>query len=123
MLKFAGGSFADQTNLNDFIAQADDYRESGDIADQIFKVMNVLGASHPFPVMRVAEMRTWFESGDYDRIMSGEYRRRGEAETTYREDVTAAAGAYRESARETFGQAADAARKVMDSFRSGFNRE
>jgi Zn-dependent protease with chaperone function len=123
MLKFAGGSFADETNLNDFIQQADDYREGGDIADQVFKVLNVLGATHPFPVMRVAEMRSWFETGDYDRIVGGDYRRRGDTETPYKEDVTAAASAYRESAKEAFGQAADAARKVVDSFRSGFNRQ
>ena len=122
MLKFAGGSFAAQTNLNDFIQQAEEYREGGDIADQIFKVLNVLGATHPFPVIRVAEMRNWFETGDYERIVGGDYRRRGETETPYREDVAAAANAYRQTARETFGQAADAARKVVESFRSGFNR-
>jgi len=122
MLKFAGGSFAGEASLSDFIQQAEDYRESGDIADQIYKVLNILGATHPFPVMRVAEMRRWFESGDYDRIVNGEYRRRGESEPAYQEDVTAAASSYREAARETFGQAAEAARKVVDSFRSGFNR-
>jgi Zn-dependent protease with chaperone function len=122
MLKFAGGSFADQTNLKDFMQQAEDYRETGDIADQLYKVLNILGATHPFPVLRVAEMRNWFESGEYDRIMGGEYRRRGDTETPYQEDVKAATSSYREAARETFGQAAEAARKVVDSFRSGFNR-
>ena len=67
-------------------------------------------------------MRNWFETGDYERIVGGDYRRRGETETPYREDVAAAANAYRQTARETFGQAADAARKVVESFRSGFNR-
>ena len=122
MLKFAGGGRGGESNLPDFIRQAEEYRAEGDLADQVFKVLNVLGADHPFPVIRVAELRRWYESGDYDRILRGEYRRRGESESSYKDDVAAAAQSYRESARETFGQAAEGARKVMDSFRSGFNR-
>ncbi|HEX8272408.1 MAG TPA: M48 family metallopeptidase [Longimicrobiaceae bacterium] len=126
MLKFAGGGRPGQTNLAEFIQQADDYRQQGDLVDQVFKVLNTLDLTHPFPVIRVAEMRNWFESGEYDRILRGEYRRRGEAEAPYRDDLAEAARAYRDSARETFGdtmgQAAEGARKVMDSFRTGFNR-
>lgn len=121
MLKFAGGA-SPEANLADFVKQSDGYREAGDLGDQVYKVLNVLGATHPFPVIRVAEMRTWFESGAYERIIAGEYRRRGEADAPYREDLSEAARAYRESARETFGQATDAARRVVDSFRSGFGR-
>jgi Zn-dependent protease with chaperone function len=121
MLKFAGGS-SPEANLADFVKQSDGYREAGDLGDQVYKVLNVLGATHPFPVIRVAEMRSWFESGAYERIIAGEYRRRGDAEAPYREDLSEAARAYRESARETFGQATDAARRVVDSFRSGFGR-
>lgn len=119
MLKFAGGR-TDQTNVADFIAQAEEYRETGDLADQVFKVLNVLGLTHPAPVIRVAEMRNWFESGAYERIVAGDYRRRGEPEPSYAEDVAAAAASYRESARDAFGNAQQAARKVVDSFRQGF---
>ncbi|HEX2095068.1 MAG TPA: M48 family metallopeptidase [Longimicrobiaceae bacterium] len=124
MLKFAGGGTNAQTNLAEFIQQADEYRQSGDLADQVFKVLNTLDLTHPFPVIRVAEMRSWFESGDYDRILRGEYRRRGDPESSssYRDDLAAAAQSYRESARETFGQAAESARRVVDSFRTGFKR-
>ena len=122
MLKFAGGAFT-ESNLADFIQQAEEYRAAGDLADQVYKVLNVLWVTHPFPVVRVAEMRNWFESGAYERIMAGEYHRRGEAGGRYSEDVADAARTYRESAKETFGQAADAARRVVDSFRSGFGRQ
>lgn len=122
MLKFAGGGGAPEANLPDFIRQADEYRAEGDLADQVYKVLNVLGADHPFPVIRVAELRRWYESGDYERILRGEYRRRGETEPSYREDLAAAARSYREGARESFGQAAEGARRVVDAFRAGFNR-
>ncbi len=122
MLKFAGGGAAEHTSLGEFIGQADEYRQGGDLADQVFKVLNLLGADHPFPVLRVAELRDWVEAGDYDRIMRGEYARRGEEAQPLRDDLAAAGRAYAESAKQTFGTAADAARKVVDSFRSGFNR-
>ncbi|HWK88391.1 MAG TPA: M48 family metallopeptidase [Longimicrobium sp.] len=122
MLVFAGGA-GGEANVADFIAQAEEYRETGDLADQVFKVLNTLALTHPAPVIRVAEMRTWFESGAYERIMGGDYRRRGEPDAAYKEDVAAAAQSYRETAKEAFGHASDAARRVMDSFRQGFRRE
>lgn len=121
MLKFAGGNSSD-TNLADFMRQAEEYRETGDLADQVFKVLNVLSLTHPAPVIRVAEIRTWFESGAYERIVAGEYRRRGEPDSAYAEDLSAAAQSYRESAREAFSTAQEAARRVVDSFRQGFGQ-
>jgi Zn-dependent protease with chaperone function len=115
MMKFAGGGMNEHTNLPEFIRQADEYRVGGDLGDQIFKVLNLIGANHPFPVLRVAEMRDWFESGAYERILHGEYRRRGEPDPSYFEDLSAAGRSYADGARETFGIAADAARRMMDS--------
>ncbi|HET8656162.1 MAG TPA: M48 family metallopeptidase [Longimicrobiaceae bacterium] len=122
MLKFAGGGKAEESSLPEFIRQAEEYRTSGDLADQVFKVLNLLGTDHPFPVLRVAELRDWYESGAYERILGGEYARRGEADRPWAEDVAAAGRAYGEGARQAFGSAADAAKRVVDSFRSGFNR-
>ncbi|HEX8905794.1 MAG TPA: M48 family metallopeptidase [Longimicrobiaceae bacterium] len=121
MLKFAGGTL-EGASLAEFIRQSDEYRETGDLGDQIYKVLNLLGMTHPFPVLRVAEQRTWYESGAYERILAGEYIRRGEAPPPYKDDFEEASKSYRESAKETFGQAAEAARKVMDGFRTGFNQ-
>ncbi len=117
MMKLAGGGAMSETNLPEFIRQADEYRAGGDLADQVFKVLNLVAMDHPFPVLRVAEMRDWFQSGEYDRIMRGEYRRRGEPEPAYAQDLSDAARSYAESARATFDVAADAARRMMDSFR------
>jgi Zn-dependent protease with chaperone function len=113
MLKLAGGGNGTDANLAEFIQQADEYRATGDLADQVFKVLNVVGADHPFPVLRVAEMRDWFQSGAYERILHGEYTRRGAPETAYVEDLAAAGRSYADSAKATFGSAADAAWKFM----------
>jgi Zn-dependent protease with chaperone function len=119
MLKFAGGD-THETNLDDFLRQAEEYREPGDLADQVFKVLNVLALTPPAPVLRAAELRGWLESGAYERIVAGEYHRRGEPEAAYMDDVTAAAQSYRETAKETLAHAQEAARRVVDSFRRGF---
>ncbi|MGH9296125.1 MAG: hypothetical protein ACRD0B_12400, partial [Acidimicrobiales bacterium] len=37
-----------------------------------------LQRTHPFPVRRVKELIAWVSSGDYDRIRSGDYLRRGQ---------------------------------------------
>lgn len=122
MLKLAGGGTGADANLPEFIQQAEEYRRGGDLADHVFKVLNLLGADHPFPVLRVAELRDWFESGAYERILGGEYIRRGEPERPYSEDLGAAARAYADSARESWSSASEAARKMVDSIRTGFAR-
>ena len=123
MLKMAGGPTSqDRTDLNEFIVQADEYRESGDVADQVFKVLNVLGRTHPFHVLRVAELRDWVESGDYDRIVSGEYARRGEPDSAYEEDLRAAASAYADEARDLLDSITGAAMRAGSDFLSSFRK-
>ncbi len=116
-LRLAGGGRDDETDLNEFLAQADEYRESGDVADSVFKVLNLLGTTHPFHTLRAAELRDWVESGAYDRILRGEYHRRGEPDAPYLDDLRAAGQSYREGAREIFDQMAEGARDAADKVR------
>ena len=122
MMKMAGGGDLEEMNLDEFIHQAEEYRVSGDVADQIFKVLNLMGATHPFYVLRVSEIRAWIEAGEYDRIIRGEYQRRGEPDPAYKEDVRAAAEAYAEGARSFLDQVSDAARRMGDSIFEGMKR-
>jgi ElaB/YqjD/DUF883 family membrane-anchored ribosome-binding protein len=58
--------------------------------------------------------------------MRGEYHRRGEPRSTYRDDLRAATKSYQEDAKEMFDQvgeaARDAAQKVRDRFAEAFRR-
>ena len=119
-LKLAGGGSAQETDLNEFLAQADEYRRSGDLGDAVFKVLNLLGTTHPFHTLRAAELRDWIEAGDYDRILRGEYHRRGEPRTAYTEDLKAASRSYQEGAKEMFDQVATGARDAADKVRKAF---
>jgi Zn-dependent protease with chaperone function len=122
MLKMAGGGSADETSLQDFIVQAEEYQAGGDVADQVFKVLNLMAATHPFYVLRVAELREWIEGGDYDRIIRGEYARRGEPDRAYQDDLKAAAGAYAEGAKDFLDNVTEAAKRMGSDFLSGFKR-
>ena len=122
MLKMAGGGAAHDTNLQEFIQQAEEYRTGGDIADQVYKILNLMGATHPFWVLRVSEIRQWIESGEYDRILRGEYARRGEPDRDYEEDLREAADAYAKGAKDILDQMASAARNMGETILGGFKR-
>jgi Zn-dependent protease with chaperone function len=122
MLKMAGGGETHETSLQEFIVQAEEYREGGDVADQVFKILNLLGSTHPFYVLRVSELRAWIETGDYDRILRGEYSRRDEEDPAYKEDLREAASAYAEGAKDFLDTMTDAAKKMGEQVMGGFKR-
>ena len=127
LMQLAGGMRGVTLDLDEFIAQSDEYREGGDLLDSVYKVLNVLGQTHPFAVIRVAELRDWIESGDYERILAGEYQRRGETDDRpYREDLKEAMKGYQEGAREIFDEvdaAVDRLRsRITDTFRGRGDR-
>jgi Zn-dependent protease with chaperone function len=122
-MKLAGGGKPEENDLNEFLRQADEYRQSGDVADIVFKVLNLLGTTHPFHVLRAAEVRDWIEAGEYDRILRGEYRKRTDEQTPYAEDLAEAARAYRDEAGDVMKQFGDAIRDARDRFAEGFRRQ
>ena len=98
-MKMAGGGrgegFAGQMNVDAFMQQAHEYAASGEGLDVVYKVLSTLALTHPMHTVRAAELQRWVASGEYDRILRGEYPRRG-PETTERplKDDLAAAGNY-----------------------------
>ncbi len=90
----------DEMDLGAFVEQSDEYRDAGGLS-AYYRMMATLGRSHPFPVIRVAELRNWIDSGEYDQILAGDYRRRSDPVTT-RDDVTAGAKHFSERAEKVF---------------------
>ena len=41
--------------------------------DSALKFMNLVGQTHPFPVLRLAELKRWAEDGEYQQILNGQY--------------------------------------------------
>jgi Zn-dependent protease with chaperone function len=109
-MKLAGGSHSHNEHLNlpEFLRQSDEYEVDDSLADAVFKVMNLLGSTHPFAVLRVGELRRWIREGNYDRVMRGEYVRRSEDQRAYKEDAKEAAGYYSDTVKKAFKKVSSA---------------
>jgi Zn-dependent protease with chaperone function len=102
LMAMAGGARGEDLDLDEFIAQAEEYRHDGDLLDTIYKQQAMLGRTHPFTVARVAALRDWIDSGDYETILGGEYRTWDEhAETNFGDDLGDAASDLTERAKAT----------------------
>ncbi|HET8980238.1 MAG TPA: M48 family metallopeptidase [Solirubrobacteraceae bacterium] len=88
-------------NLDAFMAQAMEYESWDDSHDRVRRFFLELGATHSYAVRRVSEVMRWVQSGEYDRIIRGEYRRRGE-QTNVREEAGDAMEFYAERFRALF---------------------
>ena len=128
-MKAAGGGrevgFNDQMNVDAFMTQAHQYNDTNDGLAVVYKIINTLGLTHPMNTVRAAELQHWVANGDYDRILRGEYVRRGteSKERPIKNDMADAGNYYAREARETAGKMAqaakDAAGRVGDAFRKG----
>jgi Zn-dependent protease with chaperone function len=125
-MKMAGGGrgegFGGQLNIEAFMQQAHEYASSGEGLDIVYKVLSTLALTHPMHTVRAAELQRWVATGDYDRILRGEYVRRGtEAkDRPIGEDFAAAGSYYANEARELAGQVADAAKRAAERAREAF---
>src|SRR5688500_17356160 len=129
LMVLAGGMPSRKLDLDAFIRQAAAYEEWEPGWDKLARVRIELGQTHAFPVKRVSELMKWVRSGEYDRVMSGEYLRpgdpvdaraeAGDAVEFYAERFRAIfrdAGAGVEKAGETLGVAAE---RLSEWLRSG----
>lgn len=120
-LKFAGGvTTDDESNLDEFLTQAQEYEVGGGALDAIFRVLNVAWATHPFNTVRAAELQRWIQGGAYDRIVNGDYPRRGENDRPLSDDYAEAAGYYRGEAQTAVDQVKDALRGARDAFNNAY---
>jgi len=98
LMKLAGGAQLSELNPDAFREQAQEYDAVPDLRDSILKILQLQGTTHPFAVVRFAELDYWATHGEYDRILGGDYPRRdndGNASVT--EEVRNAAKSYQES--------------------------
>jgi Zn-dependent protease with chaperone function len=122
LMKLAGGARLSELNSDAFLEQAHDYDAVPDVRDGLLKLLQLQGNSHPFAVTRFAELSRWIDSGEYERILAGDYPRRDtDSTTTIGEEVRNAAKSYQESWNRTedplvgmFRGAADSAMRASE---------
>jgi Zn-dependent protease with chaperone function len=124
LMVIAGGAASRKLDLQAFVRQAGEYEDWESGWDKVSRLRIELGQTHAFPVKRVNELMKWVQSGEYDRIMRGEYRRRDEPADP-RGEAGDAVDFYAERFRKIFKEAgagvtvagdkmADAAEKLSD---------
>src|SRR4051794_10671303 len=121
MVISAGESSAD-LNLDAFIAQAMDYDDGGRGLERLTKMFQDLNITHPMPVRRVRRLLDWVREGEYDRIVGGDYIRRGE-EPPLREEADSAQAHYSERIGDAFAQAGSSVSEVGQQLSDWLSRQ
>ena len=127
LMKLAGGSRMSELSADVFHEQAHEYDAVPDIREGLLKLLQLQGTTHPFAVTRFAELDRWAASGEYQRILSGDYpRREGDSHATLGEEVRNAARSYQESWSRTedpfIGMVRGAAENAMRAGEGLFGR-
>lgn len=110
LMKLAGGTEGELV-LDEFLIQAAEYEKDGTILDGVHKLLNILNKSHPFPVIRLKELKVWHEGGSYEKILNGDYKKRNEADDP-QAYFKEAMNSYREGVAGSKDPLAEAVHKV-----------
>jgi Zn-dependent protease with chaperone function len=78
LMVMAGGAASRKLNLDAFLKQAAEYEEWEPGWDKLGRLRTEIAQTHAFPVRRVSQLMKWVRSGEYDRVMSGEYQKRSD---------------------------------------------
>jgi Zn-dependent protease with chaperone function len=106
LMMVSGGARAAELDLDAFLRQAMEYTEAGDSLDRLQRLLTDMHQTHALPVKRVHELLAWVRTGEYDRIVGGEYMRRGE-ERPAREEAADAATHYSGRFKDLFREAGE----------------
>ena len=129
-MKLAGGSHLDRIDATAFLKQADDYEGSGDLRDGVLKLLNTERTTHPFAVVRAAEINRWAAGDEYRAILDGNYPHRTDDHTaSFSENAREAARSYKKRIDESTDPLVTAVRgfgntvgSAADSIFDWFNR-
>lgn len=131
LMKLAGGPYLSELNPDAFREQAREYDAVPDMRDSILKLLQLQGNTHPFAVVRYAELDQWLSNGDYERIIGGDYQHReGDRNASFTEEMRNAARSYQDSwsrsedplagiLRSVAGTVANAGGSLFDRFSGG----
>jgi len=125
LMALAAGAAAPELDLEAFLRQAQDFDEGGKGLDWLSRRGLELRGGHPLAVRRVKELMAWVRSGDYDRILGGEYTRRGDEPPPRQEAADAAdhyADRFKDIAREAGEQLEAAGKQVGEWLRAGSDK-
>lgn len=126
LMVIAAGTEAASLDLDAFVMQGQDYREKVSPFDRFSRLLVDLNLTHPMSVQRVHELMSWVRSGDYDRVVDGDYVTRDEPQRPRAEAADAVAH-YAERFRDSFkdmGESiGEAGQQIVDWLRRARDEE
>jgi Zn-dependent protease with chaperone function len=134
LMKLAGGRHLAEFSSNEFHRQAREYDAVPDVRESLLKLLQLQGQTHPFAVVRFAELDRWAADGEYADILAGNYPRRDDdASASVGDEVRNAAKSYQDSwnrsadplvgaVRGVASGAMDAGSRLFNRFSGGSNR-
>jgi len=128
LMKMAGGPQLAELSADAFLEQAREYDAVPDVRESLIKLMQMQGTTHPFAVVRFAELDRWASEGEYNDILAGNYPRRDQdRDTSVGDEFKSAAKSYQDSwarsadpligaVRGVAGSAVGAGERLMNRF-------
>jgi Zn-dependent protease with chaperone function len=128
LMKMAGGAQLAELSHDEFLQQAREYDAVPDVREGLIKLLQLQGTTHPFAVVRFAELDRWAAEGEYRDILAGNYpRRESDSDTKVGDEFKSAAKSYQESwnrsadpligaVRGMAGSAVGAGERLMNRF-------
>jgi Zn-dependent protease with chaperone function len=106
LMCLAGGAMVEELDLDAFMRQGLEYTEGGGGLERLTRLMIDLGLDHPMPVKRIHELMAWVKTGEFERIVGGEYVTRADP-VDARSDGGEAVSYYADRFREAFREAGE----------------
>ncbi|MGC4110192.1 MAG: M48 family metallopeptidase [Nocardioides sp.] len=101
LMKIASGGHLDDLDQTSFFQQGTEY-DATDLRDSVLKMLLIENRTHPMPVSRASELRSWVDSGSYTSVLAGEYPTRDtDDDAKVSEAAQEAANSYTRAFRET----------------------
>lgn len=135
LMKLAGGAHLEQMDIEEFLAQAAEYGQAGDVRDNIIRFAMTRNQSHPLVAVRVGELDQWSAGPEYAAVLTGQYPRRGDdgdvsVTQGIRESAAGYGGAIKQSTapvltrvRDVGGAMKDKGRRIIESRRPEFGSQ
>jgi Zn-dependent protease with chaperone function len=127
LMKLAGGRHLAELSSDEFHRQAREYDAVPDMRDSLLKLLQMQGTTHPFAVVRFADLDRWAEEGEYRDILAGRYPRRDDdSDASVGDEMRSAARSYQDSwnrsADPLIGAVRGVANGAVDAGTRLFNR-
>jgi Zn-dependent protease with chaperone function len=106
LMVVAGGRPSSELSLDAFLAQAAEYESWDDPHDRVRRFFYEISVDHGFAVRRVSELMRWVRSGEFDRVVGGDYPRRDQR-VDPRQEAGDAVDYYAERFRRAFQDAGE----------------